>query len=62
MLYREGLVSTQHGDIVIHANELSYNEGLSTGDIIRYTFLVGTACHVPITLIVMKMYSLHSHY
>lgn len=38
MLCREGLDPTQHGDIVIHANELSYN-GLSTGDVIRYGFL-----------------------
>ena len=38
MLCREGSDSSQHHDIVIHANELSYNEGLSTGDIIRYAF------------------------
>lgn len=35
MLCREDGDPSQHHDIVIHANELSYNAGLSTGDIIR---------------------------
>lgn len=33
---REASDSSQPRDIVIHANELSYKDGFSTGDIIRY--------------------------
>lgn len=35
VMCREASDSSQHHDIVIHANELSYKDGFSTGDIIR---------------------------
>ena len=48
VLCREGSDSSQHHDIVIHANELSYDNGLSTGDIIRYVLLIGTDQYTPV--------------
>lgn len=34
---RDGASAEEHHDVVIHANELAYKEGISTGDILRYT-------------------------
>lgn len=33
---REGVSAKEHHDVVIHANELTFEQGISTGDIIRY--------------------------
>lgn len=44
---RDGVSAEEHHDAVIHANELTYEQGLSTGGIIRYfahAFSLNPAC------------------